>query len=601
MCGIAGVFQTDADPSAVDAARAMAGALRHRGPDGLEVWRSPSLCATLAHTRLSVFDASVRGTQPMSVIDRGVTITYNGAIYNFRDLRRSLEADGVSFRSNTDTEVILRLYERHGERCVEHLRGMYAFAIWDEAARTGLLARDVFGIKPLYVSTQSDRLIFASEIRAVVASRLVDRSIDGIALEEYFRRGSVREPRTLMRSVAMLPPGCCATWRDGQLTVRRRQLPPWEQGIVANGHGADHTRAALTDSIARHCDADVPVGVLLSGGIDSAAIAALASSTRGSTVRAFSLSFPGSARDEAEDARRTAARFGLRHEVLAIDAGTAQASFADYLDAIDQPSIDGFNTFLVARLARDCGVRVVLSGIGADELFGGYPSFWTVPSLTRWHRLARMLPMGASIGAGVARRSQSPRVRRVADLLDAAPSIGATYLTFRAVFTRQESRALVEHFGSTSSAADDVGEAAQGRSTAESVSVLELTNYVRNQLLRDADVMSMASGVELRTPYLDASFAATLWAIPPDVRIQRGKQLLRTAVPEIPDWTRSAGKKCFQVPIDEWFEGPWRGRFESATRSAPVPMQNWYRAWCVAAARQSVANLNKAYRAETIS
>ena len=594
MCGIAGVMQIDADPHATMSVCAMMRRQRHRGPDGEAIQSTPSGRAVLAHSRLSVFDPSDRGRQPMCIADGRYTITYNGAIYNFRDLRRGLESDGIRFVSDTDTEVILRLYERDGERCVHRLRGMFAFAIWDEHERTGFLARDVFGIKPLYYATPAGRLLFASEVRAMVASGLIATDLDAVALEGYFHRGSVAEPATLLRSVRMLPAGGAGFWKNGQLTIKKALTPPWDVASASDGDSVAAARDALLDSVARHCASDVPVAVFLSGGIDSAAIVALAAQARVPDLRAFSLALPGSARDEGKTAARTARAFGVQHDILDVDASVARASLADYLRALDQPTIDGLNTFMTARFARDRGVRVVLTGLGADEWFGGYPSFWRVPSLNRLHRAAAAMPFGASAGVDVARRSASPRARRVADLFEQPPSLEAAYRTFRGVFTRAEGRRLVRHFAEPHPGDEPELTAVTAATPAETISVLELTNYVRNQLLRDGDVMAMASGVELRTPFLDRDLGAVLWSIPARTRIQRGKRLLRQAVPELPFWTWSGKKQCFQLPFDEWMQDEWRDVFGSVRPCTAVPMQNWYRTWCVAALRSALDNLHEA-------
>ena len=598
MCGIAGVLTLDAGPAAAAAVERMAGRLAHRGPDGAGHWQSPSPGAIFATTRLAVFDVSPSAAQPMTIDGGRFTITYNGAIYNFQAIRAELERAGARFDTRSDTEVILRAYQAHGAACVERLQGMFAFAIWDAQERRGFLARDMFGIKPLYYSIAGTTLVFASELRAVAASRLVSEELDRAALHGYFRHGSVAEPRTLLRDVRMLPAGATATWRAGRVTIH--QPPPWPWGAPNHGdnHFAGRTRAALIESVGRHLSGDASVGVLLSGGMDSAGIVALAKAAGRDHLETFSLSFPGDAGDEGGEAKRSAAHFGVAHHVLPVDAQAARTALSDHLAAIDQPSIDGLNTFIAARFARGQGIKVLLSGIGADELFGGYASFWRVPELQRWHRVAAKTgPVASWIGASLQRITESAKGRRVGDLLEQTPSLEHAYDMFRGIFTRDESRRLVRYFtGGESPGDEDRQSPPQALDAVDAVGFLELTRYVRNQLLRDADVMGMASGVEVRTPYLDRELATVLWNIPSAERVRRGKPLLAAAVPEIPAWTMTGRKKCFQFPFEHWMQGEWRDVFRSVDASSPVPTGRWYRKWSLLSLEHSMRNLSEANR-----
>lgn len=582
MCGIAGIVGQLGVPDRRAALDRMHAAIAHRGPDDSGAWCAPS-GAMFAHSRLSIIDPSPGGHQPMSIGDGRLTITYNGEIYNYAELRRTLQQSGVVFRSTSDTEVILRLFEAMGPRCVEQLRGMFAFAIWDEPARTCFLARDRFGIKPLFYHERSEALVFASEVRALIASHAVPVDIDPQAAYEYFCSGSIPEPLTLVKQVRALEAGHCLVWRDGRTTVTRY----WDIEFPSSepvDDAALRTREALIDSIQHHFVSDVPVGVFLSGGVDSTAIVALASVARKERLHTFSLTLPGNAMDEGPAARRTAQHFGTDHHEWAVDGAFARSVFDDFLAAADQPSIDGFNTYLVCRLAREHQTKVVLSGLGGDELFGGYPSFDGVPRLLQWGKMLRKLGAAAGPALGIAAAFGGSRLRRLEDFSGAAPTLDTAYAIYRGIFTRREALALTGHFVSKEAVVTAAErQRADAPTAADSISRFELTRYMRNQLLRDSDVMSMASGIELRVPFLDSAVFATICRIPAGQRLATGKQLLKDAVPEIPEWVLNQPKRGFMFPFKEWITTSLADKFARVDRHSPVPTYTWYRKWAIVA------------------
>lgn len=507
------------------------------------------------------------------------TITFNGEIYNFAALRETLRQSGVAFTSNSDTEVILRLYQAHGAKCFELLRGMFALAIWDERERSCVLARDRFGIKPLVYADIGSMLVFASEVRAIASGGLVPITIDSEAVYGYFRTGSVPEPRTMFSGVRALPPGSVLTWRAGQVSFERF----WELRFMngpAVGEPVGATRRALLDSVAHHFVSDVPVGVFLSGGIDSTALVALARAVRGEELRTFSIGFPGSTDDEGTAARRTAAHFKTTHVEWAIDAATGKQLIDDFISAADQPSIDGLNTYTVSRLARQHDTKVALSGLGSDELFGGYPSFERVPKMLRWARRAQSATaISRPLFAATALAGGS-KPERLRDLLDVPLDLDSAYAVFRGVFTRAEAARLTEHYtGARVTGVDAPPERPIDPTDGDAISRLELTRYMRNQLLRDCDVMSMASGVEVRVPFLDNAVVETVSRIPMAVRLGRGKSLLLAAVPEIPEWIASAPKRGFMFPIQQWIDHGWAVEMSSRLDLRGVRMDTWYRKW----------------------
>ncbi len=637
MCGIAGIVEMDGAGEDLRSALAlMQRALRHRGPDdsGLflssaadRVFPSPprpgrypsplwgegdqrsdevrrtnlqpargevsissstgSLCG-FAHTRLSILDLSAAGHQPMSTPDARFTITFNGKIYNYRALRAQLEQLGETFHTGTDTEVILHLYARYGGACVEHLRGMFAFAIWDNLEGRCFLARDPLGIKPLYFTTTGGSLIFASEVRALLESGLIARRVSSSALFGYFMFGSVPEPLTLVEGVECLPAGHCLEWVQGSSSLRQYWKVDFGRDEKTPDHPVAHARAALLESLQRHFVSDVPVGIFLSGGIDSTTLLALAARELGQKAKTFCISFDHETLNEGEVAARTAAHFGAEHHDWRLGAAQAQGLLREFMNAADQPSIDGFNTFCVSRHAREHGMKVVLSGLGGDELFCGYPSFRTVPGLLHWGRpVALAGAFSRAAGSLLEQRARSPRWRRFGHFLQNPSSTGAAYWSVRGIFTPDEAMSLTHSYlGANCSIIPQplefLGVDPQP-SVADEVSLLELTRYMRNQLLRDSDVMSMASGLELRVPFVDRSLVDALSSIPAAQRLQPGKRLLLDALPEIPDWVANRPKRGFVFPFEQWLQEEWAEWFHAVDARSPVPLFSWYRRWSLLA------------------
>jgi asparagine synthase (glutamine-hydrolysing) len=584
MCGIAGMLAADgAVRHAARPLNAMLLGLRHRGPDDEGAWISPDGQAGFSHTRLAILDLTAAGHQPMQSRDGRLTIAYNGEILNFRELRRALEQRGVTFHTRTDTEVVLAAYELDGPACITSLRGMFAMAIWDARDRSCVLARDRFGIKPLYYHCDGARLTFASEVKALLASGVVPSDIDPQGAFGYFLTGTVPEPHTLLREVKSLEAGTYVTWRDGTLSSRRY----WD--LRFDERPADRpveiARAALVDSVAHHFVSDTPVGIFLSGGIDSTALVALSRDAGHPAVHTFSLSFPGEPGDEGGIARQTAAHFGTTHAEWAIDAATGRQLFDGFLRASDQPSIDGLNTFAVSKFAREHGMKVVLSGLGGDELFGGYPSFDLVPRLHAWNRgLSVFGPLRGTIGRQLERSASDPRVRRFGDLLTQPLDLARTYQTVRGVFTHSEARALVERYIGVSPCPSREDASAAGHddpTVRDAISRLELSRFMRNQPLRDSDTMSMAWGLELRVPFLDGPLVDAISTIPAAARLQPKKKFLLQAVPEIPSWVAAQPKRGFMFPIQRWLDDEWREMFAEVERDCPVRTETWYRKWCV--------------------
>ncbi len=573
MCGIAGHFFSDERQVSAESGALALAALRHRGPDAEGMYMDPRGRGLLVHTRLAILDLSAAGAQPMT---RGrVVISFNGEIYNFKELKEELEAAGEVFVSHGDTEVMLALYLREGAGFVKRLRGMFAFALWDEAAGKVLLGRDPLGIKPLYVCERDGELGVASELRALVKASFCGRELDEEGVWSFFRYGSVAEPRTMIDGVRMLPAGHVMEWAEGRSELRCYWEPNIPQGDEVDAVG--RTRRALEDTMRAHLVSDVPVGVFLSGGMDSTTLALLA---RREGLRTFAIGFEEMKYDESAVAERTARALGTQHTTKVMTATEGRAWMRDFVGSLDQPTIDGFNTYCVSRVASEAGCKVVLSGVGGDEVFGGYASFQRIPQLVRWHRRLGWLPGACGLGAallGLVKRT--PVGRRVAEFLRSDGSVMAAWEACRVMYTKEEALALTGHFCGASDGGGEVGRGWMGRTEGDAVSLLEISRYMRNQLLRDSDVLSMRWGLELRTPLVDHVLYESLFAIAARRRLRLGKELLAEAMPELPEWVVGQKKRGFAFPFEEWFAAEWEGELRGGSEGLPVAAVTWYQQW----------------------
>jgi asparagine synthase (glutamine-hydrolysing) len=599
MCGIGGIlFGRVGVEDAADRAHRMRRVLRPRGPDaeGFEELH----CGVLVHTRLAVQDLTAAGSQPMG---RGRwRIVFNGEVYNFRSLRRELERTGVRFESESDTEVVLRIFESEGVAGLRRLRGMYAFAALEVETGRGYLVRDPLGIKPLYYAVARGSLVFASEIKAVMASGLVEPRADPDGVCGFFLSGSVPEPSTLVEGVRMLRAGHWLKWECGRVEEASHWRLEVEEADVGWGGAVERARSALGETVERHLVSDVQPGLFLSGGLDSAAVLAMVNGLGGRGMRTFSIRFVEEGYDEGGLAAMSAQRFGAEHAEWELSAAEALELFAEYLTAMDQPTIDGFNTFVVSRFARQSGVKVVLSGIGGDEVFGGYPSFRWVPFLVRsglWAR--RSAGLGRWLG-GQLRQRGGGRWARQGEFLCGKPSLERAYGAFRGIFLQSEALEWTRRLcgGRLGAVFGDDAWMLERPVGVEDVCRMEVERYLRNQLLRDSDVFSMASGVELRTPLVDRTFMEALAAVPARWRFASKKKLLQAAVPEIPEAVLKGGKRGFSFPYAAWLKREWSGVFVESEKYwsglgfGNISRRSWFQRWALAVLREKMNGLGVA-------
>lgn len=574
MCGIAGIFTSKRNPAERTAAvERMVHRSAHRGPDDRGIFSDGDV--TLGMCRLAIFDPA-NGHQPMATPDGRFTIVFNGAIYNHRELRAGLEAAGRVFRSHCDTEVLLAAYAEHGAACLPRLRGMFAFAVWDARERTLFVARDPLGIKPLYYARlPGGGTVFGSELNALLASGLVSREIDAASAGEYLAWFSVPAPRTLYRGIANLPPGHSLTV-DAAGTVRTQawwHLPaPVQPGRTAANyqdfiHGLRHQ---LEDSIRAHRVADVPVGAFLSGGMDSTAVVGLMARQGGPKLKTFSLVFGESGYSEQASARLAAQAFGTEHHEDLLTGARVAADLPKILASYDQPTGDGINTWYASRLAKQGGVTVALSGLGGDELFGGYPSFRDLPRLRGLLPLWRRLP-GRLRGAVTDRlRAQSgARARKLADFLTHARDLHELASLQRRVLPEvqrlallaPEARRLATRLGPNHPMLEDYAFELIGADPFQIISAWELRTYMADVLLRDSDVFSMAHSLELRVPFVDRVLLDWLWPQPAWFKYEprRAKRALADATADlVPAAIRNRPKQGFALPFAQWMRAELR-------------------------------------------
>ena len=570
MCGIAGAFGN----RAAERSRLLSEAIRHRGPDDAGCTALLSAegdeLGAFDHRRLAIIDLSPGGHQPMSIDGGRLTIVFNGEIYNYRELRQELQREGAEFRTGSDTEVILVGWARHGRDFLARLRGMFALALWDARERRGWVARDPFGIKPLYWTEQAGTLLFASEIRALLASGLVPRVLSRAAVASYLATGSVSEPLTIVEDVRMLPAGTVAEVRveRGRATLGAPDaygppaLRPAVERIDDPAVAARHVRAALRDSVAHHLIADVPVGLFLSGGIDSSAVVALASEVSSGPVSTFTIVFEEQEYSEETQAAAVAKRFRTDHHAIPMRGVDLLASLPAAFAAMDQPSLDGLNTFAVSDAVRRTGLKVVLSGLGGDELFAGYPSFRRADSLGGlWDVTA---PVRGALGA-LAERASGTRTEKFAMLMRGPSPAQGAYRASRALFGERTVQRL------TGQLADDgLMPPPPGLTLLQQVSWYETTGYMRNTLLRDSDVFSMAHALELRVPFVDRVVADASFACADALKLRNGasKPLLLSAVEDLlPREVWDRPKRGFTLPFSVWMQGPLAAAIDGELRT----------------------------------
>jgi asparagine synthase (glutamine-hydrolysing) len=602
MCGIVGQFAYNARAVDRDALQKASSHMIPRGPDGAGEWYGPDNQIGFVHRRLSIIDVSNRAAQPMLGTSGNTVITFNGEIYNYPELRADLSQRGYQFRTHSDTEVLLALYDAKKEAMVHDLRGMFAFVLWDNEDKSLFLARDPYGIKPLYYADTEGIFKFASQVKTITTCMNVPEDIDPAGALGFFLTGSVPEPYTTNQNVRALPAG--STMRVSQSgpneprpyfsvadvfskarNIQNRMPEVDKQGFI---------RTALLDSVRHHLVSDVPVGLFLSAGIDSCALLGLMREVSTSDIQTVTLSFEeftNSQNDEAPLAKEVADLYGVRHHRRVVTEAEFRTDLPKILDAMDQPSIDGLNTWFVSKAAKELGLKVAISGLGGDELFGGYPTFKTIPASARLLKAPLQIPGAKSLLSQFADRisKQFPHKfsPKLGDLFRYGDTYAGAYLVRRGLFMPKSiadvfSPNILKEGMDRLAPFDQLTAALDGKNlnSFTKVATLEASFYMRNQLLRDTDWSSMAHSLEVRTPLVDRVLLETLAPVLSSTRKNVAKIPLAQS-PKTPLPTSITGKKKtgFSTPIADWLERDERTQAWRQQKTLANPACPWARRW----------------------
>ncbi len=592
MCGFAGIIGQTSCINA-DTLDGMAKSLAHRGPDDEGIVTIPvsgerDFLLGLVHRRLSIIDLTNAAHQPMEDEETGNWIVYNGETYNFKELRAELEDRGCVFKSHSDTETILKAYSVYGVDCIEKLRGMFSFAVWDQKHERLLFAVDRFGIKPLYFYQGANgKFIFASELRTVLKSGLVPRKIEPIAVNSYLAYGAIQAPLTMIKDVYALLP---AQYMLYSVADRRTQVfKYWNPSNVnVDGQLADRKstivrmREILEESIEKHLVSDVPVGLFLSGGIDSSTTVILANRLNKGQLRTFSVSFSESSYSEAKYSKLIADRFCKNHIEINLPVEDLLGFLPEAIKAMDQPTIDGINVYTISKAVRDKGIKVVLSGQGGDEIFGGYSTFKRVPIMLKARRLLGLFPVQlrekmACVFNSLIKRSEIGF--KYSQIIESDTDVLSQYLILRQLFSPKTRKCLTGEAyngdvlnGVPIQVVEALNDEMAELDIFNRISLLELRLYLANMLLRDGDFMSMAHGLEVRVPLLDHKIAEFVFNVHPDLKIQGNlpKPLLVSAMGNLlPKEIYMRSKMGFTFPWEIWLRNRLRPQIDELFHNFP--------------------------------
>ena len=607
MCGICGVIGIQRFELAEQMARRMMAALSHRGPDDEGILTAPS--AALGMRRLSIIDLP-GGHQPVFNEAGNVAVVFNGEIYNFAQLRKLLEGRGHAFRTHSDTEVIVHAYEEWGEQCLRELRGMFAIAIWD--ARTSgtsgeaachariFLARDRLGIKPLYYASAKGAFLFSSEVRPLLASGHLQPRLAPDSLEAFLTFGSVAEPCTLVEGVFSVPPGHFLAFPADAPPEKPSPKPYWiySDAVLQQDRpqpktfhdAAKQLRPLLEETVRDHLIADVPLGVFLSSGLDSTSLVALGARLQ-SDLHTFTVVFPEQRYSEAKISRETAKRFKTRHQEVLLAPEMLLAQLEDAVRSLDQPTMDGLNSYFVSRAARQSGLKVALSGLGSDEIFGGYSTFVSTPRAAFVAGLGRWFPgpFRRLTAAAAVRIAAGDPVRKAAAAWRSPKDFPHAYFFTRLLFTPSRVRRLLAPWFESAEYSKDreypwrerMRETARQAAQLDSftsVSCFELQSYMANTLLRDTDSASMANSLEVRVPFLDHRLVEFVGRLPKNAKYKAGvpKSLLVEALSDLlPDEVVGQSKRTFTLPWDVWLRGPLGVRLSQDLSNLTPPLRQY--------------------------
>ena len=592
MCGIAGILDNNSKISPERLANGfqmLLDALEHRGPDDrgeVKIKGKNGLNLNLGHQRLSIIDPSQGGHQPMSNNDSTLWISTNSEIYNYRELRDDLEHE-YNFRSKSDTEVLLRSYEVWGLDCLKKIRGMFAFAIWDDTNNKLILARDRIGIKPLYYFSKNNIFVFSSELRSILASKIDKPGINPTGIFQYLSYGRMGSIDSILDSIMELPPGHFLVADKHGIKVQKYWDPFNENKLKQSPTKIVQRIGSCLDEVARqHLVSDVPIGAFLSGGIDSSAVVSMLTANTSAPIRTISVTFQDKDYDESKYSSLFANRLGTNHHELLLSERDLIKNLSPALASMDQPTVDGINTYMISQAAKNMGLKVALSGLGGDELFAGYNSFSLVPRLNKIKKILNSLPTGLRKQlSNLASRLMPPsdKSAKLNHLIKGQYNGAHVYFLFRSLFCEQEPGSLFsdplilkKEITNNLNRTQELIDSHSGLSPVDLVSYLEMTHYMSTTLLRDTDMMSIAHGLESRVPLLDHKLVELMFSIPSNMKIKQGipkPLLVNSLTRKLPEFIVRRKKMGFTLPFEVWMRGEMRREIESVllSRSEKLP------------------------------
>lgn len=616
MCGIVGIYAYHYASPPVDRNELLKirAYMCNRGPDAFGEWFSQEGRVGLGHHRLSIIDLNERSAQPMLSQDGQLVITFNGEIYNYRSIRKILESKGYFFRTESDTEVILALYHAKGPEMVRDLRGMFAFGLWDSRKNTLMMARDPYGIKPLYYADDGWTLRFASQVKALRAGGRISSDPEPAGITGFYLLGSVPEPHTIYREIRAVPAGTTIFVHETGPSEPKRffclakvfeAAESKEPANLREGEILECFRQAFVDSVRHHLVADVPVGAFLSAGVDSGALVGLMADAGVADIQTVTLAFTeygGTERDEAPFAEEVARLFGTKHTTRRISLEEFRENLPQIIEDMDQPTIDGINTWFVSKTAKELGLKVAVSGLGGDELLGGYDSFSDIPVWCRWLSIPSHLPLIGRVG----RLISTPLLRwwpsmspKAGGLIEYGGTYAGAYLLKRGVFMPWELSEIMneevlyegirrlqplKHISGVLNPCP--------RRPWSRVAVLEAGLYMRNQLLRDTDWASMAHSLEVRVPLVDSKLLEELAPLLTSGFCTGSKMFLaRSPSQPLPEHIQNRRKTGFNTPVNEWLQADQRLQCWRQNRVLSASHCSWAKRWAYVVASSSGLDL----------
>lgn len=581
MCGIAGIinFQSRIN-NHEDIVNKFHGDLSHRGPDAKGYYFSSSSNALLCHTRLSIIDTSENANQPIESYDKRFNIIFNGEIYNYKELNK-LVYKKFNVKTRSDTEVLLYMYIEYGEDCLKYLSGMFSFAIWDNLKEEVFIARDSLGIKPLYYNFSNNKLSFCSELRCLMKSNQFKYKLNHKAINSYLLTGYFHEPDTIIDNIFMLESGHYLVFNKNSFSKI-----DYSKNNTANINKSINRKDTINivknsfeKSVKYHLESDVPTGVFLSGGIDSTSVLSVAS--KFTKVNTLTIGFEEEKWDESKVSKQISQYYNTNHHEYIVKEQEAVDSLNNFINTLDQPTVDGFNTYFISKFSNKSGFKVVLSGLGGDELFGGYPSFKRMKIINQYLNIKNNFPLDNLINKVIPNKFFKRYNSRIIDIVN-SDNLLDSYIALRGIFSKKESLKISSHvlkdnFNGFSkknlSFHNNSGINSKSRQ-------LELNNYLKNQLLRDSDIFGMKWSTEIRTPFIDREFINSIQSLPDKYIFEDKKAILREGL-NLPMHIINQKKQGFTFPFELWLKQSLGNEITNETDAIIGSSNEWYKIWTV--------------------